>query len=76
MLPATGLVLVDLKGGAQVASLSVGTDPVAVTVSADGAFAYVADSSPGDVYAVNLAHRAVSWRSHVGGAPFGLLLAD
>ncbi len=68
-------MLVDLKSGAQVASLSVGTDPVAVTLSADGAVAYVADSSPGDVYAVSLSHRAVNWRSHVGGAPFGLLLA-
>ncbi len=75
VLPTTGLLLLDLKSGVQVAALSVGSDPVAVTVSADGAFAYVADSSPGDVYAVNLAHRAVRWRSHVGGAPFGLLLA-
>jgi DNA-binding beta-propeller fold protein YncE len=74
-LPPTGLVLLDLKSGAQIATLSVGMDPVAVTVSPDGAFAYLADSSPGDVYAVNLAQRSVKWRAHVGGAPFGLLLA-
>jgi DNA-binding beta-propeller fold protein YncE len=47
---------------------------VAVTVSADGAFAYVADSEPGDVYAVKLPGLEVAWKAHVGGAPFGLLL--
>jgi hypothetical protein len=73
-IPDTGLVLLDLKSGATVATLSVGSDPVAVTVSGDGATAYLADSSPGDVYAVDLAKRAVKWRAHVGGAPFGLLL--
>jgi len=47
---------------------------VAVTISADGATAYVADSGPGDVYAVKLPGLGVAWRAHVGGAPFGLLL--
>jgi DNA-binding beta-propeller fold protein YncE len=47
---------------------------VAVTVSADGAVAYVADSGPGDVYAVKLPGLEVAWKAHVGGAPFGLLL--
>jgi hypothetical protein len=72
-MPDSGLVLLDLKTGAQVASLSVGTDVVAVALSADGSTAYVADSSPGDVYAVRLSARRVLWRAHVGGAPFGLL---
>ena len=52
----------------------MGTDPVAVIVSADGAFAYVADSAPGDVYAVSIPGLKVTWKQHVGGAPFGLLL--
>jgi DNA-binding beta-propeller fold protein YncE len=45
-----------------------------VTVSADGAFAYVADSAPGDVYGVTLPDLKVAWKQHLGGAPFGLLL--
>ena len=71
--PSSGLVLLDLASGAQVASLSVGTDAVAVTLSADGSIAYVADSSPGDVYAVKLSQRRIMWRAHTGGAPFGIL---
>jgi len=47
---------------------------VAVIVSADGRAAYVADSSPGDVYAVSVPALTVMWRQHVGGSPFGLLL--
>ncbi len=73
-LPATGLVLLSLDDGSQRASASIGTDPVAVIVSPDGAMAYLADSSPGDVYAVRLPGLAVAWKQHVGGAPFGLLL--
>ena len=72
-IPQTGLLLLDLRTGATVASLSVGSDPVAVLLSTDGATAYVADSTPGDVYAVQLAGRRIRWRSHIGGAPFGLL---
>lgn len=72
--PATGLVLLSLDDGSQRASASVGTDPVAVIVSVDGATAYLADSSPGDVYAVKLPDLKVAWKQHVGGAPFGLLL--
>lgn len=72
--PATGLVLLSLTDGSQRAAASVGTDPVAVIVSPDGAIAYVADSAPGDVYAVRLADLKVTWKQHVGGAPFGLLL--
>jgi hypothetical protein len=53
---------------------TVGSDPVAVIVSADGNTAFMADSSPGDVYAVNLPRLSVAWMRHVGGAPFGLLL--
>ena len=72
--PATGIVLLSLQDGARVASAAVGSDPVAVIVSDDGATAYVADSSPGDVYAVRLPGLSVAWKQHVGGAPFGLLL--
>ncbi len=72
--PATGLVLLSLTDGSHRAAASIGTDPVAVIVSEDGATAYVADSSPGDVYAVRLPDLSVAWKQHVGGAPFGLLL--
>lgn len=74
--PASGLVLLDLDTGAQVASLSVGSDAVAVGLSEDGTTAFVADSAPGDVYAVNLRQRRVLWRSHTGGAPFGVVEND
>jgi DNA-binding beta-propeller fold protein YncE len=72
--PATGLVLLSLADGSRRASASVGTDPVAVTVAADGTMAYLADSTPGDVYAVRLPALTVAWKQHVGGAPFGLLI--
>lgn len=72
--PATGLVLLSLSDGSQRGSASIGSDPVAVIASDDGAMAYVADSSPGDVYAVTVPALEVVWRTHVGGAPFGLLL--
>ncbi|MHB8587757.1 MAG: YncE family protein [Candidatus Dormibacteraceae bacterium] len=72
--PETGLVLLSLKDGTQRASATVGTDVVAVIVSDDGKTAYVADSAPGDVYAVRLPGLQVAWKQHVGGAPFGLLL--
>jgi outer membrane protein assembly factor BamB len=72
--PATGLVLLSLSDGRYRTSASIGTDPVAVIVSGDGATAYLADSSPGDVYAVRLPDLSVAWKRHVGGAPFGLLL--
>lgn len=67
-------MLVSLVDGSQRASTSVGSDPVAVIVSEGGNMAYVADSSPGDVYAVRLPALSVAWKQHVGGAPFGLLL--
>jgi DNA-binding beta-propeller fold protein YncE len=72
--PAAGLVLLSLTDGSKRAAASIGADPVAVTVSDDGATAYVADSSPGDVYAVGLPALKIAWKQHVGGAPFGLLL--
>jgi DNA-binding beta-propeller fold protein YncE len=71
--PSTGLVLLSLSDGSVGRSATIGTDPVAVTVSDDGKTAYVADSAPGDVYAVSLPDLKVRWRSHVGGAPFGIL---
>jgi hypothetical protein len=46
---------------------------VAVALSEDGSVAYVADSAPGDVYAVKLSQRRILWRAHTGGAPFGVL---
>ncbi|HEY4887795.1 MAG TPA: hypothetical protein VIJ58_04350 [Candidatus Dormibacteraeota bacterium] len=72
--PESGLVLLSLADGTQRGSGSIGTDVVAVIVSDDGKTAYVADSSPGDVYAVRLPGLQVAWKQHVGGAPFGLLL--
>ncbi|MGA8923051.1 MAG: hypothetical protein WB682_07885, partial [Candidatus Dormiibacterota bacterium] len=60
--PATGIVLLSLKDGARVAAASIGSDPVAVIVSDDGTTAYLADSSPGDVYAVRLPGLAVAWK--------------
>jgi outer membrane protein assembly factor BamB len=70
----TGLVLLSLENGTRKAEATIGSDPVAVIVSDDGRTAYLADSSPGDVYAVRLPDLHVSWRAHTGGAPFGLLL--
>lgn len=67
-------MLLSLQDGAQQGAVSVGKDPVAVVVSDDGKMAYVADSAPGDVYAVRLPSLQVAWTQHVGGAPFGLLL--
>lgn len=72
--PETGLVLLSLRDGSRVASAPVGSDVVAVIVSGDGKTAYLADSAPGDVYAVRIPGFQVVWRQHVGGAPFGLLL--
>ena len=71
-----GLVLLSLDGGTRKAQATIGSDPVAVVVSGDGRTAYVADSSPGDVYAVKLPDLHLSWRTNTGGAPFGLLLHD
>lgn len=72
--PATGLVLLSLRDGTVRAHTTLGTDPVAVIVSDDGTAAYIADSSPGDVYAVSLPDLKALWTSHVGGAPFALLM--
>ncbi len=71
-----GLVLLSLTDGAKKGAATIGSDPVAVIVSDDGATAYVADSAPGDVYAVKLPDLKVTWRTHTGGNPFGLLLHD
>ena len=72
--PESGLVLLSIKDGTLRGSAPIGKDPVAVIVSSDGRMAYVADSAPGDVYAVSLPDLHVAWKQHVGGAPFGLLL--
>jgi DNA-binding beta-propeller fold protein YncE len=62
-----------LRDGSVQASASVGSDPVAVTLSDDGRTAYVADSASGDVYAVSIPQLKVIWIAHTGGAPFGIL---
>jgi hypothetical protein len=72
--PETGLVLLVLHDGTWAASAPVGSDIVAVIISDDGKTAYLADSAPGDVYAVRVPDLKVAWKQHVGGAPFGLLL--
>ncbi|HEY0830443.1 MAG TPA: hypothetical protein VGE99_04820 [Candidatus Dormibacteraeota bacterium] len=72
--PETGLVLLSLTDGTLRASAPVGSDVVAVIVSNDGKTAYLADSAPGDVYAIKLPELRTVWKHHVGGAPFGLLL--
>ncbi|HSS61890.1 MAG TPA: hypothetical protein VLK30_10590 [Candidatus Limnocylindrales bacterium] len=58
------------------ATASVGTDAVAVIASPDGGTAFLADSSPGDVYAVSVPGLKVQWKAHVGGAPFAILIHE
>jgi outer membrane protein assembly factor BamB len=72
--PESGLVLLSVKDGALRGSAAIGKDPVAVILSDDGRIAYVADSAPGDVYAVSIPGLKMAWKQHVGGAPFGLLM--
>ena len=67
-------MLLSLNDGSVQRAATVGSDPVAVIVSPDGGTAFVADSAPGDVYAVGLPGLQVKWKQHVGSAPFGLLL--
>jgi DNA-binding beta-propeller fold protein YncE len=69
-------VLLSLNDGTERGSATVGSDPVAVTVSDDGKTAFVADSAPGYVYAVGLPGLKVAWKQHVGDAPFGLLVHE
>lgn len=72
--PQAGLLLLSLGDGSIRSSAAIGSDPVAVIVSPDGTTAYVADNDPGDVYGVRLPDLKVRWKTHTGGAPFGLLL--
>lgn len=74
--PATGLILLSLQDGSVKSSATVGSDPVAVAIAPNGLLAYLADSAPGDVYAVTVPALKVAWKAHVGGAPFGLLAAS
>lgn len=67
-------MLLDLKTGAVVAQTALGTDPLAVTLAADGRTAYVVDNDLGDVFALRLPSFKQAWRTHVGGQPGGLLL--
>lgn len=73
-IPDSGLALYSLTGNQQHQAASIGHDVVAVIVSGDGSTAYLADSEPGDVFAVALPALTVEWKTHTGGAPFGLLL--
>ncbi len=74
--PETGLAILSLQDGKVHRVAGIGSDLVAVTVSDDGRPAYLADSSPGDVYAVSLPDLKVRWKAHLGGAPFGLLVTQ
>lgn len=74
--PAEGVLLLDLHTGALVAQRSLGQDPLAVTLAPDGKTAYVADNELGDVVALRLPSLRQQWRTHVGGAPGGLLVHD
>ena len=67
-------MLLSLDDGSVKASAAIGSDLVAVIASDDGAMAFLADSAPGDVYAIRLPDLTPAWKQHVGGAPFGLLL--
>lgn len=71
--PAAGLVLVGLADGSFRAQMALGSDPVAVAISADGRTAYVSDNEPGAVYAVALPELRVRWRTVVGGRPGPIL---
>jgi hypothetical protein len=71
--PAAGLVLVGISDGAFRGQLALGSDPVAVTISADGRTAYVSDNQPGIVYAISLPELKVRWKTVVGGRPGPLL---
>jgi hypothetical protein len=71
--PAAGLVLVGLSDGTFRGQIALGSDPVAVTISADGRTAYVSDNQPGAVYAVSLPELKVRWKTVVGGRPGPLL---
>lgn len=63
-----------LGSGSSKSTARIGQDLVAAVLSDDGATAYLADNDPGDVYAVHLPDLKVRWKTHTGGAPFGLLL--
>jgi hypothetical protein len=71
--PAAGLILLGLGDGAYRGQLALGSDPVAVTISADGRTAYVSDNGPGIVYAVAVPELKVRWKTVVGGRPGPLL---
>lgn len=71
----SGIVLLDLGDGHQVATIAAGSDPVGVTLSADGAIAYVSDNQPGLIRAIDLRARRPAWQAAVGGRPGPLLLS-
>jgi DNA-binding beta-propeller fold protein YncE len=74
--PAEGVLLLNLETGALIGQRSLGADPLAVTLAPDGQTAYVADNDLGDVFALRLPSLREEWRTHVGGAPGGLLVHD
>jgi YVTN family beta-propeller protein len=58
-----------------IGSVEVGTEPAHVVASEDGRTAYVTDSEKDELVAVDLARRAVTYRSQVGRGPHGLRLS-
>ena len=71
--PAAGLLLVGLTDGSQRGQLSLGGDPIAVEISADGSTAYVSDNRAGRVLALSLPSLHRLWTADVGGRPGPLL---
>ena len=72
--PPVGVMLLSMADGSVKSMAAVGRDLVAVAVSDDGHTAFLADNDPGDVYAVELPTLKLRWKTHTGGAPFGLLV--
>ncbi len=72
--PAEGLLLLDLRTGSVRGASSLGQDPIAVAISADGRTAYVSDNAPGIVRAVALPGLDVRWSTTTGGRPGPLLV--
>jgi sugar lactone lactonase YvrE len=67
-------VLLSTRDGSVRSSAPVGKDLVAITLSDNGSTAFLADSKPGDVYAVGVPDLEQRWRRHLGAAPFGMLV--
>ncbi|HEX6548845.1 MAG TPA: hypothetical protein VF134_08905 [Candidatus Dormibacteraeota bacterium] len=73
-LPASGVVLLALHDGSFRGSRALGSDPLAVAVSADGRSAFVSDNVGGVVEAVSVPDLRPLWQRNVGGRPGPLLV--